>query len=401
MQGCQIPLRDSVLPNPLAAVPQPPSEDEEPDEVAPEATIRNAWSILALEDAVQKVDPNHWTVASPRRPGKRVGVLRRGTLWRCRDDHWQDPHPCSHVLAARYYEGDLVLPGAPQPANKEERPRNKSAEARSWREQPQLLPLLLARLLRAAVPVLERPDDPTKKGRPYAPLYPCLYQSVIRATFRYSLGTAEGFMLTPEHREHNPYQPLSRSTISRFNNDPTTSHTLTNLLALSTWPARPYDVIHTTEAALTHYYFKLFFGDKPTDKDRPAPRTWAQILWSHNYNLIVATRIQTGYFGEEWTGSPITDGAVLMLDKQPDPADTSTCRAHAGAGTATLKRHFRKQLYGATPMSQKNELLCRAIGHNLTRLIYLGIDKSVDIQFDQGAHLLKLLEANGHATPAA
>lgn len=45
-------------------------------------------------------------------------------------------------------------------------------------------------------------------------------------------------------------------------------------------------------------------------------------------------------------------------------------------------------LSSRTTTAQRNELLCMAIAYNLARLVYMGLDRGVEIQFDAGADRL-------------
>lgn len=57
--------------------------------------------ILGHEDAVHRLDSDHFDVLSLHTPSRRVRVYRRDDAWRCRSDreNGQD-QPCAHILAA-------------------------------------------------------------------------------------------------------------------------------------------------------------------------------------------------------------------------------------------------------------------------------------------------------------
>lgn len=367
------------------------------DEVPP-LTLRNAWGILEHEDAVRKVDPDHFEVLSVHDPNKRIRVARVGSRWRCRVDKHSDPHhPCSHLLAALFYEGLIDLQGAPEP-ERGRSPRNHALEGEAWTRQYEEFPALLARLLRETLPVIASEPPYTGVGRPPVSLFAQLYQSIAIEASTYSLRSLEGLMELDVHRRNNPYRPVSRATLSRFRNDPETTPILERLLAMTTWPAMPYDCIHTNEHHVTHYYFKALPGEKRDKKNRPIEFTWAQILLSHEYNLITAARVQRGYFREPLPDAPLHGEALLLLDVRRKGNDEASCRSHAATGSHTFRRTFRGPLRSLSPVAQHNEFLSRAIAHNLNRLIYLSLDQDIEIDFEHGTYLLAKGELGRHVS---
>lgn len=113
--------------------------------------------------------------------------------------------------------------------------RDHGVEEQAWRLVPTKLPELLGRLLREGLPVIEKPPEINPLGgRPPASVFGLLYQSIIRVAWRNNLRASEGLMASPDHRQHNPYGGVSRSAISEFLADPTTTEILEKLLALTT-----------------------------------------------------------------------------------------------------------------------------------------------------------------------
>lgn len=209
----------------------------------------------------------------------------------------------------------------------------------------------------------------------------------MRCAQRNSMHRSEGAMETPLNRKYNPWGGVAPSTISRFHAETETTGILEQLLALSTWPAKPYDFVHTNDKAWTHYYFDKLPGSHPK-KDEPRLFTLAQVLWSHRYNLVVAARIQRGYFGDTFPGDSLLDCAPVLMDVQTDPTDTVACRAHAASGAKSLRSRFRGKLMCQTETGQRNEFLTMAIAYNLSRLVTLQLREKIDIHFQHGAQIL-------------
>ncbi len=288
----------------------------------PRNMVQNAMKILALPDAVTRKDVNHYEVVSLRTPSRKVPVYRRGDVWRCRSDkHNTQENPCSHILAVLITNGEVERPNTAAAVwRKGLEGRNKAAEVEAWRRVPTRLPEMLAELLRDGLPAivdLDVIDRVHAKGRPSKPLFAQCYQAINRVAFRTSLATAEGSMSLPHHMLHNPYGPCSRSTISRFLNDHGTKLTMLKLLALTGWPAKPYETLfHPDGTGLTEQHFTSFFEEKHHRRPERREHQWnyAVILWSYRYTLIAAMHTQRGPFGEAPWLIPLLERARLMFD---------------------------------------------------------------------------------------
>jgi len=410
--------------------------------------VANTLRILDHEDAVHRIDPDHWQVISLRTPSRRVKVYRVGDAFRCRSDptNSQD-QPCSHILAVLIYEGLEQLPNtAAQVYKKGNEPRDHGLEARAWQQVPALLPEYLARLLRAGLPVIEPKPDLSKRGRPFKPLYPQVYQAVIRVAERMNLNANSGLMQTPNHRAHNPYGGISRSSLSRFLIAPSTREYLEKLLLLTLWPARPYEaLVHPDGTGLTEQRFTAFFEEKYQVRKewREHEWTYAEFLWTYRYTLIGGCYAQQGPFGEAPWLLPLLERALVMLDvkelggdkayvanyifeyarahgieaqiklkKNANPGPSSrensaykrtvhqaridpegyaakaNRRSNAEAGNHAFKAFLGDQIYSRDPVAQVNEILCMCIAYNLARLVLLSMDQQVEIDFTEGARVL-------------
>lgn len=430
--------------------------------------VQNTMKILDHEDAVLKRDADHWEVISLRTPSRRVPVYRRGDQYRCRSDkdNNQD-QPCAHILAVLIYEGHVELPNTAvsvwQKTNEE---RNHTAETRAWELVPTKVPALLADLLRAGLAVFDPPTEPTGiGGRPRKPLYPQLYQAIMRVAWRQSLRSARGAMRAGDHRTHNPFGDAGIATLSRFLAKAETTAVLEKLLALSTWPAKPFEsLVHPDGTGLTEQHFSAYFderymkrkkdkkkqqkdfvGPPRPNEDEPREHHWtfAEILWTYRYTMIAAIHTQQGPFGEAPWLVPLLERAGLVLDirevggdkaydanynyryarergidaqikirrghdptksyhgnkfrkrqveaQRVDPegfAARANRRNNAETGNHAFKAILGDQIYSKKPVGQRNEILCMCIAYNLTRLVYLGVERGIDVGFSEGAQAL-------------
>jgi transposase len=323
--------------------------------------------------------------------------------------------------------------------------RDHALEAEAWRLVPTLLPAYLARLLRDGLPVIETSPAPGRRGRPTKPLYPLLYQSIMRVAERGNLNTNQGAMQRADHAEHNPYGPCGRSTISRFLADPETRHVVDKLALLTLWPARDYEsLIHPDGTGLTTQHFTAFFDEKHHRRRDRREHDWlfTEFLWTYRFNLIAGTYTQHGPFGEAAWLLPLLQRALLMLDvkelggdkayqaayifeyarrhgieaqvklkRNANPnhyarnrayktvvnralADPATYAAKANrrnnaeAGNHAFKAFLGDQVYSRNPEARRNEIVCMAIAHNLARLIAAHLREGVEIDFTGGARIL-------------
>lgn len=314
--------------------------------------VQNTMKILDHEDAVQKIGPDLFLIISLRTPSRRVRVARQGDQWRCRVDKVNNQdQPCSHILAARIYEGEVDLPNtAPSVYRKGNEARDHGLETRAWELVPSRLPYLLAKLLRQGLPVIAPdPEQNPRGGEPFKPYFPQFYQSIIRAGFlRKSLRCTRGDLRSQDHLQHNPYGPVGIATQSRFLAKPPTYTALEKLLALSIYPVAPYErLVHPDGTGLTEQHFSAYFDeryDKQKRKKREAeiearliaekegrkfepqkPRkhhwTFAEILWTYEYTMVAAIHTQRGPFGEAPWLIPLLERAGLMLDVKELGAD--------------------------------------------------------------------------------
>jgi hypothetical protein len=410
--------------------------------------VKNTLAILDHEDAVQRLDPDHWSVVSLKTPSRRVNVYRIGDQFRCRSDpKLNQDQPCSHILAVLVYEGLEELPNtADQVWKKSNAGRDHGLEARAWQLVPTLLPDYLARLLRAGLPVIEPKPGLAKRGRPFKPLYPQVYQAVIRVAERMNLNANAGLMQTPNHLAHNPYGGVSRNTLSKFLIDSATREYLEKLLLLTLWPARPYEhLVHPDGTGLTEQRFSAFFEEKYLVRKEWREHKWtfAEFLWTYRYTMIAGCYAQQGPFGEAQWLLPLLERALIMLDVKElggdkayvahyifeyarskgiepqiklkananprysgrhnraykrtveaarlDPegyAAKANRRSNAEAGNHAFKAFLGDRLYSRDPTAQVNEILCMCIAYNLARLVYLSEAQGVDIDFAGGAEQL-------------
>lgn len=63
-------------------------------------------------------------------------------------------------------------------------------------------------------------------------------------------------------------------------------------------------------------------------------------------------------------------------------------RSNAEAGNHAFKAFLGDAIYSRDPIAQRNEILCMCIAYNLARLVYLGLDQTIEIQFAGGAQVL-------------
>src|ERR1051326_2962552 len=242
----------------------------------PRAMRRNALKIWDHEDAVQQVDADHWDVLSLNTPSRRVRVYRRDDEIRCTSDkrikqgpdqggHYNQDRPCAHIVVVMLYEGILERPNTADTVwQKGKDGRRQGVEAEAWRRVPVRVPQLMAKLLHQGLPVIA-PEQPQASGRPRAPTFALAYQAVMRCFERGGLYASQGRMMAPTHRQHTP-RALSAATVCRFLTGKTgreaqqpqaraalnPDEVLEKLLALSTWPVRPYEsIFHPDGTGLT------------------------------------------------------------------------------------------------------------------------------------------------------
>ncbi|MEA3143754.1 MAG: hypothetical protein QOG31_1078 [Thermoplasmata archaeon] len=315
----------------------------------PRAMVQNAMRILDHKgdgEPIRMVDAQHFEVVSLRTPSRRVGVHRRGDVWRCKSDKRNtSDNPCSHILAVMIATGEVERPNSAASVwMKGQAGRRHDLEEEAWRRIPTRVPEMLAELLRDGLPAivdLEAVDGHHSMGRLRKPLYAQCYQAVVRTLERTNLRGAQGRMDTATHRAHNPYGGVSRSTMSRFHIDHGSALTMEKLLALSTWPARPYETLaHPDGTGLTEQHFSAYFDERYEKQERKRkeaeaearavakeqgrafvpqkPRkhvwTYAVILWTYRYTMIASLRTQQGPFGEAPWLIPLLERAKLMLN---------------------------------------------------------------------------------------
>jgi hypothetical protein len=63
-------------------------------------------------------------------------------------------------------------------------------------------------------------------------------------------------------------------------------------------------------------------------------------------------------------------------------------RSNAEAGNHAFKAFLGDQIYSRDPEAQVNEILCMCIAYNLARLVLLGLDQGVEVDFSEGATVL-------------
>ena len=290
--------------------------------------LANLLRILDHEDAVHRVDPEHFDVIALRTPGRRVRVTRIGDQWRCRSDKTTQDNPCAHILAARIYEGEVQLPStAATVYRKGNEKRNHALETKAWELVPKRLPALLAKLLQQNLPdVMPDPPPNPRGGQPRRPYFPQFYQAVLRAGhLRKSLRLARGDM--QNHAQHNPYGSVGIATQSRFLAKPETHAALEELLLRSLRPVRAYEtLIHPDGTGFTEQHFSAYFDERyPKDRQRQRDRkeadasrkhhwTYAEILWTYRYTMIAGIYTQQGPFGEAPKLIPLLQRAAQVLD---------------------------------------------------------------------------------------
>jgi hypothetical protein len=443
---------------------------------------------------VVAIDPHHFEVA-PLRGFRRVSVRLRGDLWRCKTDkdRTQD-NPCSHILAVLLFTGAVQREDTSGTVwRKTDEPRNHGIEARAWEAVPARAPAILAKLLRQALPVIAPEPAPNPLGgQDRRPLYPQVYQAVMGTLFRKSLRCGRGEMRTGDHLAHNPWGPVSIATLSRFRADPARLEVMEKLLALSTWPARPYETLaHPDGTGLTEQHFGAYFDERyakdrakkerkkrkgrvdylptaPPDADellaavveaeraavaaavaveveshakRTQPRehhwSYAEMLWTYRYTLVAALHVARDQFGEapwliplmerarltlalrEFGGDKAYDAnyifqyakqhrmdAQVKVRKTPLPTYSNDTKRHrkgamlesrvfdrrgyarranrrnnAETGNHAFKSIVGDQIYSKGPVAQHNEVLCMALAYNLTRLVYLEVERGIEADF--------------------
>lgn len=294
--------------------------------------VQNTLKLLDHEDAVHKVEPDHYSVVGLRGT-RRVTVRRRGDDWRCTvDKENNEDAPCSHILAVLVYEGVVELRNtAASVKSKGDEARNHSLETRAWELVPTRLPAILAKLLAQGLPaIMPDPEANPLGGEPFRPYYPQFFQAILRVGYlRKSLRCARGDMAN--YREHNPYGNVGIATQSRFLNRPETEAALEKLLILTLWPVRPYEtLIHPDGTGLTEQHFSAYFDERYSkDRQRQAERredrrkgdgprkhhwTFTEILWTYRYTMIAAIHTSQAQFGEAPAFLPLLRKAMTMLD---------------------------------------------------------------------------------------
>ncbi|MHB8633033.1 MAG: transposase [Thermoplasmatota archaeon] len=293
--------------------------------------VQNTLGLLDHEDAVQRIDPDHFSVVGLRGL-RRVNVSRRGDQWRCAVDKRNNQDaPCSHILAVLIYEGVVELPSSTEEVyRKGDTDRDHALETRAWELVPTRLPAILAKLLAQGLPVIS-PDLPhnPRGGEPVKPFYPKFYQAIMRAGFlRKSLRCTRGDMAN--HRDHNPYGSVGIATQSRFMAQPATEVALEKLQLLTLWPVRAYEtLVHPDGTGLTEQHFSAYFDERYA-KDRkkqkalrdgkkaegPRKHHWsyAEILWTYRYTMVAAIHTSQQQFGEAPWLIPLMERARIMLD---------------------------------------------------------------------------------------
>jgi hypothetical protein len=63
-------------------------------------------------------------------------------------------------------------------------------------------------------------------------------------------------------------------------------------------------------------------------------------------------------------------------------------RSNAETGNHAFKAILGDQIYSKNPAAQRNEILCMCIAYNLTRLVYLAVDRHISLDFAAGAREL-------------
>lgn len=66
-------------------------------------------------------------------------------------------------------------------------------------------------------------------------------------------------------------------------------------------------------------------------------------------------------------------------------------RNNAETGNHAFKGILGDQIYGKGAVTQRNEILCMCIAFNLMRLVYLGVERGIEIDFTGGAEVLSRL----------
>ena len=66
-------------------------------------------------------------------------------------------------------------------------------------------------------------------------------------------------------------------------------------------------------------------------------------------------------------------------------------RNNAETGNHAFKAILGDQIYSRDPIAQRNEILCMCIAYNLTRLVYLEVERGVEVGFEGGVQVLSRL----------
>lgn len=400
----------------------------------PRHLARNFLKIIENEDAVHKTDPDHWSVHPIRGKSRRVKVYRRGDLLKCSTDTQRNTDdPCSHILAVLYFEGDFEIHSDKQVYRKSDRGRDYALEERAWKRVPERVPELLAMLLKH---LPEQTDEGL--GRPRKPLYPQVFQSVMRVWKRSNLRELPGVMQL--HQKHNPWGPVSRSTISRFLNHPDTEALLRELLHTTLKPAKDHEtILHPDGTGITTNRFTSYFQEKHLKVEERWKHDWnfCLILWTYEYTLIAGADIRSKQFGEAPSIIPLFEKALEVFDikelggdkaydanylfqwakergidaqfkirkgpyatpsdstrkyrvakiqeSQTDPeyyAKRANRKNNAESGNHSFKSLVGDKVYSTSPTAQVNEILCMCIVYNLTRLVVFEETTQTQIVFE-------------------
>ncbi|MHB8634004.1 MAG: hypothetical protein ACYDBQ_08580 [Thermoplasmatota archaeon] len=295
----------------------------------PRLLLANAARILSEPDAIQQLDPDHFTVAGLRNHDHRLRVYRSGTRWRCHSDRRSDQDdPCAHILAVLDFRGAAELPTTF--ARKTAAARQSEHEEQARQLLPTRLPELLAQLLEAN-PAAE--PAYAGHGRPPKSVYPQAFQAVMRAAFGHSVRSSHQ---AATDRRHNPYGSVSRSTLTRYLADEAHADYLNRLAEATLDPARGLEA--------TGQRFGIQFA-------------------THSGALDVVVEISPRF--------ALAANPTFRPGPAPPPLPG-------------LLGSRRLELGTGNPTAQRAEVVCHLIGHNLGRLIRLELEHG-PVRFQRAA----------------
>jgi hypothetical protein len=135
--------------------------------------------------------------------------------------------------------------------------------------------------------------------------------------------------------------------------------------------------------AMTMLDVKEIGGDKAYDANYIY-----QFAKQHNIEAQVKVR-DTGFPSYSHSGKKYRKAHMLSARLDPEGfAAKANRRNNAETGNHAFKAILGDQIYSKSAQAQRCEILCMCIAYNLTRLVYLEVERATEFDFVGGAELL-------------